>query len=75
MKPLRPEDLREWRARHGLTQKTFALFLGVSKGAVEKWEQGANDIPPMLTMLTTVLDDSEIGRRLVARSRTEAERN
>ena len=35
-----PQLLRRWRRRYGLTQAGAAEILGVSKRAVENWEQG-----------------------------------
>jgi DNA-binding transcriptional regulator YiaG len=36
------EDVREWRARHGLTQYELAELLGVRSVQVSRWERGAN---------------------------------
>jgi DNA-binding XRE family transcriptional regulator len=37
-----PEKLRHHRARLGITQSKLAEILGVSFGAVSKWERGLN---------------------------------
>ncbi len=37
-----PEKLRHHRARLGITQSQLAEILGVSFGAVSKWERGLN---------------------------------
>ncbi len=37
-----PEQLRAHRARLGITQAQLAEILGVSFGAVSKWERGLN---------------------------------
>jgi DNA-binding XRE family transcriptional regulator len=37
-----PEQLRAHRARLGITQTQLAEILGVSFGAVSKWERGLN---------------------------------
>lgn len=43
-----PKHLREFRARHGLTQKKLADLLQVSARNVENWESGINTPPPYL---------------------------
>lgn len=50
MHPL-PELMRRWRRRHGLSQAGAAAALGVSKRAVENWEQG-RAVPRSLALET-----------------------
>jgi DNA-binding XRE family transcriptional regulator len=41
-------DLRAWRRAHGLTLKQLAATLGVYWITVQRWETGAQAIPPYL---------------------------
>jgi DNA-binding XRE family transcriptional regulator len=41
-------DLRSWRRSHGLTLKQLAGVLGVYWITVQRWETGAQAIPPYL---------------------------
>lgn len=43
-----PQALKAYRKLHGLTQKTLAEKLQVSKRAVEQWEDGTNNPPGYL---------------------------
>lgn len=36
----RPDDIREIRAKLGLSQTEFALLIGVSVATLQNWEQG-----------------------------------
>ena len=38
--PVTPQSLKEWRLERGWTQEQAAEYLGVSRRAVENWEQG-----------------------------------
>ena len=39
-----PEELRAYRAEHGLTRGQVAALLGVSLGTVRNWEQGVRNM-------------------------------
>ena len=39
-KQLSPSDVRDLRAKHGLTQRQLAALIGASKSAVASWERG-----------------------------------
>ncbi|MGH8290612.1 MAG: helix-turn-helix transcriptional regulator [Steroidobacteraceae bacterium] len=42
------DDLKDFRARHGMTQKHLAAALGVSTAAIRNWEAGRRRIPQLL---------------------------
>lgn len=48
--------LRSLRMSLGMSQLLFANYLGVSKKAIEKWEQGANRINPPTVRLLYLID-------------------
>jgi transcriptional regulator with XRE-family HTH domain len=60
---MQPEQLKEWRARLGLTQVEAAGALRVSAGALTKWEQGRRRVPAWL----------EVAMRGVEHARAERE--
>lgn len=43
-------ELRNWREAKGWTRRQAAIHLGVSEGAIEKWESGERK-PPALKLL------------------------
>jgi DNA-binding XRE family transcriptional regulator len=47
---MKPDELKEFRARLGFTQEQLAIELGVHRLSVIRWETGARKIPPMLTL-------------------------
>jgi transcriptional regulator with XRE-family HTH domain len=49
-------SIRTIRMQLGLTQNAFAIAVGVSKKAVEKWEQGSNAISEPIKKLVYLLD-------------------
>ena len=55
------EKIRSLRIKLGLTQKIFALVMGVSRKTVEAWESGKN-IPqgPALRLLKMFDEDPEL---------------
>lgn len=44
-----PKFLKEFRARHGFTQKSLADKLMISYRVLENWEQGNSTPPPYLS--------------------------
>ena len=48
------ENLKSFRKARGITQESFANYLGVSFQAVSKWER--NDSYPDITMLPEIAD-------------------
>lgn len=53
--------LRSLRMSLGMSQLLFANYLGVTKKAIEKWEQGANKInPPTIRLLFLIDKNPEI---------------
>lgn len=47
-----PNELREWRAARGLTQKQLAELAGVTIRQVRRWESGVTPIPRLLELYT-----------------------
>jgi DNA-binding XRE family transcriptional regulator len=47
MKPIKitPQHLRVFRAHFGLTQRTAADYLGITRATWNRWEQGKVEIP------------------------------
>lgn len=62
--PVRVFNAGEIRIGLGMTQVTFALFMGVSKKTVEAWESGRN-MPdgPARRLLTVAQENPEITRK------------
>ena len=54
-----PEDLRSWRTETGISQAKLARVLGMTKRAVEHWEQRTRAIPVWLPVALP-----EVGRRV-----------
>ena len=53
--------LRDLRIKLNMSQLLFASYLGVSKKAIEKWEQGTNKInAPTARLLYLISKDNEI---------------
>ena len=53
--------LRKFRMDLKMSQSLFASYLGVSKKAIEKWEQGKNKINPVVArMIYLMQKDSKI---------------
>jgi repressor LexA len=53
---MKPPELKEVRARLGLTQKQLATELGVHRLSVIRWEAGIHKIPPMLELAIKQLE-------------------
>lgn len=51
-----PEQIREWRVRHKLSQAALAKLLGVQTLAVTRWELGTRAVPPYLHLALQYLD-------------------
>ena len=56
LKPMTPEELREWRKARGLTQQQLAELLGVTRKAISNWECKERKIPPYLSFLLESLE-------------------
>lgn len=50
--------VKQFRSKNHLTQIALANILGVSKKAIEKWEQGANNINGSSAVLLKLLNDN-----------------
>ncbi len=53
--------LRSFRMKMKMSQALFADYLGVSKKAIEKWEQGRNKVNPVIARIIYLMEnDSKI---------------
>ena len=58
--------LKQLRTSLNMSQSLFASYLGVTKKAVEKWEQGINKIKgPVKVLLYLINDDPNILSKIV----------
>lgn len=57
MKVLLAQKLREFRKKQGLTQEQLAEAMGVTVGAVSKWESGAST--PDVSLILELADFSK----------------
>jgi len=46
-----PRALKKWRLRLEMTQDSFAIWLGVSRSTVNRWEGGLQTIPKMVELV------------------------
>ncbi len=51
-----PEDLKNWRQKHGYSQRALATALGVFQVTVARWETGVRKIPPFLHLALVGLE-------------------
>ena len=51
--------VKKLREKLGMTQVVFATVLGVSKKAVEKWEQGKNPVARPSALIMYLIDNNE----------------
>jgi len=56
LRQLTPEELKEWRIKHDLSQGELATLLGVKQQTVSCWETGARKIPLYLSLLLDYLE-------------------
>jgi transcriptional regulator with XRE-family HTH domain len=63
----RGNDVREFRERHGLTQRRLADLLGVDPMTVSAWERGTRNPPALMLELAL----AELSRRLNKKSRRQ----
>ena len=49
--------IKEFRQKHKLTQVALANIMGVTKKAIEKWEQGVNRVKGSTAILIQVLNE------------------
>ena len=59
-------DIKEVRARLGMSQREFAAFAGASKPTVERWEAGASQVTgPIVSLVTMLMRDPGIVSKMV----------
>ena len=59
-------DIKEVRARLGMSQREFAAFTGASKPTVERWEAGASQVTgPIVSLVTMLMRDPGIVSKMV----------
>lgn len=46
--PMSADELRDLRAKHGLSRAAVARMLGLSESTVFRWETGESATPPLL---------------------------
>jgi repressor LexA len=61
-------ELKDIRARLGLTQAQLAIELGVHRLSVIRWEAGLNRIPPMLKLAIKELERRQVSSSAVLAS-------
>jgi len=67
------EEMKSVRKDLRISQAVFAEFLGVSKAAVQDWEQGRNDVSgPVCRILEVIMADIESWAERI-RERSESE--
>lgn len=49
--------LREFRMKMKMSQSLMADYLGVSKKAIEKWEQGKNKMNPLVSRMIYLIEN------------------
>src|SRR4051812_48578758 len=65
LEPMTPEELKAFRAEHGLTREQVAALLSVAPGTVRNWEQtstGGRRMPSPAALLLRRATKSEIER-------------
>ena len=60
--PMNPEELRAFRAKHGLTRVQVAALLNVALGTIRNWEQGVRRMSAPEGMLLRRVTQAEIVR-------------
>ena len=63
LKPMAPEELREWRKTRGLTQQQLADLLNISRQAITNWECGIRKIPPYLNFTLNCLEEKLLNKK------------
>lgn len=64
IKEFSSKEIKQIRARVGLTQKLFASFLGVSVKTIEAWEEGINKPSGIASrMLSMIERDNKIMKK------------
>ena len=54
---MKPTHFRQIRLRHDLTMDQLAVFLGLTKAAVSRYESGSRPIPGPVSRLMRLLDE------------------
>ena len=51
-----PQEVKDWRSAHKLSQGALAARLGVHEISVSRWERGSSPIPPFLRLALWAID-------------------
>ncbi len=60
------KELQKWREKHGYTQQQLAAKLGTHFVTVSRWENGAREIPPFLTLTLRTIAREKSNRRMTS---------
>ncbi|MEH2489411.1 helix-turn-helix transcriptional regulator [Bradyrhizobium sp. AZCC 2230] len=66
-------ELRAWRKRHGMTQETLRVELGVSRQTIVVWEQMETPLPRLTELALVALDQVPECRTATGHRYTAAE--
>lgn len=59
------DELRKWRERHGYTQQQLAAELGTHFVTINRWENGAREIPTFLSLTLQALSRKKQNKRMI----------
>ena len=71
IKDMEGKELKNWRAKHNLTQLELAHYLHVERVTVARWEVAIRAIPPFLFLALEAIEDRLMkgGGKVTAKTR------